>query len=446
MHLALELLGGSEHLRRERDRVRLVLKLGHLVKVEIAVCVSGVCVDLVVVLKVLLGRGKAPEESSHGGELCRGEVDVRALAEAVGEVACGGGDHSGLVIHPGLVAHAQRAAGHLRARPHLAEGRVKALSSELLSVHFGRGRYPQLGGQLAFLRCEELARSAEVANVGHARPDEDLVDLVPRNLGQEASVIGIVGRAKDGLGEIVHVDVDDGGVLGLLVCLHEHRLVQPLLHAADASLQRAPVPVALRDHPLEHGHVGVEVLNHRLLVELDCAARRGALRGRVGELKGLLALEVLEALDLEDASREDVLLALLLHSEEALLDGHIGDGVHEVAQGHAGLHGAREAHKHRLRHVQGHEARGGREGDEARAGGEGDTDGEARVGVPSRAHSVRHEHAVEPRVDDAVAGSQAHAAAVHDEVGERVVRDHVHGLGVGGGVAEGLHGEVREEA
>ena len=40
----------------------------------------------------------------------------------------------------------------------------------------------------------------------------------------------------------------------------------------------------------------------------------------------------------------------------------------------------------------------------------------------------------------------SHAAARADEVGQLVVHLHVHGLGVGSGVAEGLHHQVGAEA
>ena len=64
----------------------------------------------------------------------------------------------------------------------------------------------------------------------------------------------------------------------------------------------------------------------------DGAAGSGAFGRGVGELEGLLALEVLQALDLEDAAGEDLDLALLLHREEAALLGGVRDGVHQVAQ------------------------------------------------------------------------------------------------------------------
>mmetsp|Transcript_33767 Transcript_33767/g.110422 ORF Transcript_33767/g.110422 Transcript_33767/m.110422 type:complete len:336 (-) Transcript_33767:807-1814(-) len=120
--------------------------------------------------------------------------------------------------------------------------------------------------------------------------------------------------------------------------------------------------------------------------------------------------------------------------------------MHQVAQGNARLHLTLEANKHGLRHVQRHHASCGREGDGAGARGEGDADREPRVGVAASADGVRDQHPVQPRVDDAITRAKGHAATLADEIRERVVRDHVHGLGVGGGVAEGLHDQVRAEA
>jgi hypothetical protein len=69
-----------------------------------------------------------------------------------------------------------------------------------------------------------------------------------------------------------------------------------------------------------------------------------------------------------------------------------------------------------------------------------------RVRVAAGAHGVGQQQAVEPAVDHAVARAQGHAAAVADELGQLAVRLHVHRLGVGGGVAEGLHHHVGAEA
>ncbi|KXT23746.1 hypothetical protein AYO32_11500, partial [Streptococcus pneumoniae] len=49
-------------------------------------------------------------------------------------------------------------------------------------------------------------------------------------------------------------------------------------------------------------------------------------------------------------------------------------------------------------------------------------------------------------MDHAVARTQRDAAAGADELGQRVVRLDVHGLGLGGGVAERLHHQVGREA
>ena len=61
------------------------------------------------------------------------------------------------------------------------------------------------------------------------------------------------------------------------------------------------------------------------LFEAHRAAGGGALGGGVGELERLLDLEVRQALDFEDAAGEDVLLALLLDRQQALLDGVVAE-------------------------------------------------------------------------------------------------------------------------
>ena len=44
------------------------------------------------------------------------------------------------------------------------------------------------------------------------------------------------------------------------------------------------------------------------------------------------------------------------------------------------------------------------------------------MGVAASSNSVGHEHAVEPRVDDAVTGTERHTGTVADKVGQSVVR------------------------
>ncbi len=65
-----------------------------------------------------------------------------------------------------------------------------------------------------------------------------------------------------------------------------------------------------------------EEFDDRLFVELDGAGGGGALGRGVGELEGLLDLQVGQPLDLEDAAGEDVLLARLSPTvSRPLLDG-----------------------------------------------------------------------------------------------------------------------------
>ena len=119
--------------------------------------------------------------------------------------------------------------------------------------------------------------------------------------------------------------------------------------AAMRRCQRARVGVALGDHPLHQRDVAVDVLDDRLLVQVHRAAGGRALGGGIGQLEGLFHLQVGQAFDLEDAAGEDVLLALLLDRQQALLDGVQRNRVDQVAQGDAGLHLALEAHQHASR-------------------------------------------------------------------------------------------------
>ena len=137
----------------------------------------------------------------------------------------------------------------------------------------------------------------------------------------------------------------------------------------------------------------------------------GTLGGGVGEFECLFDLEVGQAFDFEDAAGEDVLLALLLDGQQALLDGVVGNGVDQVAQGDARLHLALEAHQHGFRHVERHDAGGGGEGDQTGTGREGNADREAGVRVAAGADGIRQQQAVQPGVDDAVARTQRDAAA-----------------------------------
>ena len=285
-----------------------------------------------------------------------------------------------------------------------------------------------------------------MTDVGHAGTDEDLVDLGAGHVGQGLDVVGIVGAGQQRLLDVGQVDVDHRRVFGVGVRFHQGRVGQPLLHALDAALQGLGVLITIDDHPLEQRDVAVQVFDDRLLVQSHRAAGGGAFGGGIGQFEGLLHLQIGQALDFQDTAGEDVLLTFLRHRQQARLNRRVRNGVDQVAQGDAGLHGSLEAHQHRFRHVQRHGAGGGGERHQAGAGREADADREASVRIAAGADGVGQQHPVQPGVDDAVARPQRHAGAAGDEVGQGVVGLHVHRLGIGGGVAERLHDQIGGEA
>ncbi len=188
------------------------------------------------------------------------------------------------------------------------------------------------------LAFQHVAGGAEVADVGHAAADEDLVDLFAGHLGQELHVVRIVGAGDDRLLDLAHVDLEDGGVFGVRVGCEERRLGEPRFHGGDAAFQGAAVRVAIGDHPLEEGHVRARVLDHRLFGEAHGGGCRRAFSRSVGQLERLFDLQVFQALDFQDHAGEDVLLALLLDGQQAALNGDIRNGVDQIAQRDARLH------------------------------------------------------------------------------------------------------------
>ncbi len=293
---------------------------------------------------------------------------------------------------------------------------------------------------------QQLAGRAEVADVGHARTDEHFIDFAVGHVGQQACIVRIVRRAQDRLFDLVQIDVDHRRVFRIRIAFQQLRIRQPFFHALNTALQRTAIAVAFGDHPFQQHDVGVQVLFDRCLVQLDGTTGGGTFGGGIGQLKRLLDLQIRQAFDLQNAAGEDVFLALLLDGQQALLDRIVRDSVHQIAQGDARLHFAFEAHQHRLRHIQRHYAGRGGKRHQAGASREGDADREAGVGIAAGADGVRQQHAVQPGVDHAVARTQRDAAAVHDEVRQRVVRGHVDRFRVRGGMAERLHDQIGGEA
>ena len=92
----------------------------------------------------------------------------------------------------------QRKSEGGRKGPELGECRsedsVVSLGGQLCGVHLGRRCDPQSRGQLARVLLQQLAGRAEVANVGHARAAEGLLDLGASDFRQEPGVIRVVAR------------------------------------------------------------------------------------------------------------------------------------------------------------------------------------------------------------------------------------------------------------
>ncbi len=427
-------------------RIGLLGVGGDLVEVEVAVSICRSGIERLGVLQVLRHGRDLAEDGGNGGQLRRGQIDVGTFTQTVREVTGGSGDHRGSFRYPRLVTHAEGAARDLDAGTDATKDAVVALFGQLILVHLGGRRDPHAGRQLALILLEQFAGGTEVTDVGHAGTDEHFVDLVASHVAQQTGIVRIVRRTEDRLLDGGQIDLDDFGVLGILVRFHQGRVGQPLFHPLDATGDGAYVAVAFGEHPFQHHDVGLQILDDRLFIQLDGATGSGALGAGVRQLECLLHLQGRQTFDLEDAAGEDVLLASFLDGQQPLLDGGIGDGMNQITQGDARLQLALEAHQHGLRHVQRHHAGSSGESHQTGARREGDTDGETGVGVTTGTHGIRQQHAVQPGVDDAVTRTQAHTAAVHDEVRQGVVGLHVDGLGISRGVAEGLHGQIGGEA
>src|SRR5690606_12672522 len=102
---------------------------------------------------------------------------VGTRAQAVRGVPGGGGDRSGVRLDASLVTHAQRAAGHFHAGAGAAVDAVVAFFGQLVLIHAGWRSQPQTSRQGSLALLQQLAGSAEVADVGHAGTDEYLIDL-----------------------------------------------------------------------------------------------------------------------------------------------------------------------------------------------------------------------------------------------------------------------------
>ena len=106
-----------------------------------------------------------------------------------------------------------------------------------------------------------------MTDVVHARTDEGFVDLGACCVGQELGVVRVVGAAKDGFLDLVHVDLNDVRVFGVFVGFEQVRRSQLGFDFLDAARQRAGVGVTIGNHVLHQYDVGLQVFLDRLLVE-----------------------------------------------------------------------------------------------------------------------------------------------------------------------------------
>mmetsp|Transcript_90470 Transcript_90470/g.163184 ORF Transcript_90470/g.163184 Transcript_90470/m.163184 type:complete len:204 (-) Transcript_90470:595-1206(-) len=173
--------GGPGSIREfllDGNRASRSSELGHLVEVQVCVGLVSILRDDLRVLQVLVLGRQLARDCGHGSELGTCQVDVGSTAKSVREIPRGRRHNGRIVCHASLVAHAQGAAWQLCAGSDLAIDAVEAFLYELCFVHLGWRSHPELGGKLSIMGVQQLAGGAEVADVGHAGADEDLIDLL----------------------------------------------------------------------------------------------------------------------------------------------------------------------------------------------------------------------------------------------------------------------------
>ena len=284
-----------------------------------------------------------------------------------------------------------------------------------------------------------------MTDIGHARANEHLINFGASHIGKCFHIVRIVGASHDRFMDVGQVNFDNGCIVSIGIALEQLRIFQPGFHRLNTAVDGAHVGVTLGNHPLQHGDVAGDVLLNGLLVQVHRATASTALGRCIAEFKSLLYFEIRQAFNFQNATREDIFLTLLGHSQQTGFDGVQRDRIDQITQGDTGLHLAFKAHQHTLRHIQRHHASGGAESNKTGACREANTNRKAGVAVATGTHGIGQQHAVEPAVDDAVTRTQGHTATGADEVWQLVVHLHVHRLGVGRRMAERLHHQVGTE-
>ena len=116
--------------------------------------------------------------------------------------------------------------------------------------------------------------------------------------------------------------------------------------------------------------------------------------------------------------------------------------MHEITQSDTRLHLTLKAHQYRFRHVQRHHAGSCGKRHQSRAARERDPHGKARMRITTGTHGVRQQHAIQPAVNNAVAGTQRNATAIHDEIRQAVLGVNIHRFRISGSMAKRLHHQI----
>jgi len=110
-------------------------------------------------------------------------------------------------------------------------------------------------------------------------------------------------------------------------------------------------------------------------------------------------------------------LPFFLYSEKALLDGSVRNSLHEITECDTRLHLSLESHEDRFGHVERHNSCSRSEGDETRSSRERNANRESSMRITTSTNRIRHKHAIEPGMNNAVSRSERNAASSTDEIG-----------------------------
>ena len=176
-----------------------------------------------------------------------------------------------------------------------------AFFRELLRVHLGRWRHPELDRNIA-LAFKQFGCGTEVSNVGHTRTDEDFVDLGASDIAQGFCVIWVIRATHDGLFDLVHVDFNHIEIFRIFVCLQQLWVGQPSFHRLNTTRDSAWVGIALGNHVFQQHNITLDVFHDRLFMQVHGTTSGAALGRCISQFKGLLCLQIRQTFDLQNTA------------------------------------------------------------------------------------------------------------------------------------------------